>query len=271
MTTQQDHQNEIGAPDGDTEEPTTIPGGHAFWRHAAGPGAAKAESATTEAERADAETKADDDLGEPDHDIVVIESATTEAEPADAETQPADAETKPADDPGEPDHDIVVVESATTEAEPADAEAEIADAEAEPDDDLDEPDDIVVGEVIEEEPGQPSDADPTRTASKPGGVTGPTAAGPTAGAGLSQEWRDIQAAFVDDPRDAVRLAAEATNAALSGVIDSLRRRYDALSAPAADSPEHRDTEQLRGELRQYRVLCQNLAEIEQRLAQPQAA
>jgi hypothetical protein len=88
---------------------------------------------------------------------------------------------------------------------------------------------------------------------------------------LGQAWRDIQAAFVDDPRGAVGMAAEATDTAMNGLIDRLRSRRDTLSAGLAEASDHRDTEELRGELRRYRTLCQNLAEIEQRLASPQPA
>jgi hypothetical protein len=120
--------------------------------------------------------------------------------------------------------------------------------------------------------GDPTTGDPT---------TGdPTTGGQTTGAGrssaldtdLGQQWHDIQATFVDDPRGAVGMAAEATNTALAGLIDSLRARQDALSQTAgATAPERQDTEQLRGELRQYRTLCESLAQIGQQIADLQPA
>lgn len=164
-----------------------------------------------------------------------------------------------------------------TSASDAGVEEQTAGAAAEPADDVTEPDDdVIVAEVVDEEPGPSGAAGPTWAADEPSadtsrptsGVTGPAPAGPGAGVGLSQQWRDIQATFVDDPRGAVRLAAETSDAALNSLIASLRSRQNALSAAAGDTGEHRDTEQLRGELRQYRVLCQNLAQIGQRLAQP---
>jgi hypothetical protein len=181
------------------------------------------------------------------------------------DTQPAWADDLADQDDGvivaEPDDDVIV-------AEPDDGVIV-----AEPDDD------VIVAEVIDEEPERPADAeDPAQQAGPLAGESGQPRVGVTwptpaeqVGAGASQQWRDIQATFVDDPRGAVRLAAQATNAALNGVIDRLRSRLDALPAAARDCPEHPETEQLRGELRQYRELCQNLAEIRQRLDQHQPA
>jgi hypothetical protein len=119
-------------------------------------------------------------------------------------------------------------------------------------------DDVIVAEVIEELP-------PT-AASSTGVVT------PDQENGLGPQWHDIQATFVDDPKGAVQMAAEATNTALAGLIDSLRARQDTLDgATGRATAGDQDTEQLRSELRQYRTLCQNLAEIGQRLADLQPA
>jgi hypothetical protein len=267
VTTQQDQQDQNGAPDSGAEEPTATTG-HAFWRLAA-------RHAGTEAEAAGADTESGDAAG-PDDDIIVAEPTSAAGDTDDAEDD---------DDVTDPDDDVVVAEGIIV-AEPTSTEAgadgpEADDDLTEPDDDVTEPDDdVVVAEVIDEMPAQRSGlADPTQAADEPGAgtsqptadVTGPAAAVHPVGVGLSQEWRDIQATFVDDPRGAVRLAAEATDAVLRGLMASLRSRQDALSAATDDASEHRDTEQLRSELRQYRVLCQNLADIEQRLAEPQAA
>ncbi len=193
----------------------------------------------------------------------------TSASDAGVEEQTAGAAAEPADDVTEPDDDVIVAET---------DDVIVAETDDVPDDGVivAEPDDVVVAEVVDEEPGPSGAAGPTWAADEPSadtsrptsGVTGPAPAGPGAGVGLSQQWRDIQATFVDDPRGAVRLAAETSDAALNSLIASLRSRQNALSAAAGDTGEHRDTEQLRGELRQYRVLCQNLAQIGQRLAQP---
>jgi hypothetical protein len=255
VATEQDQQNETSAPDGGIEEPAAASAGHAFWRRAG-------RHASDQAEPGDAESDSVDAEAEPDDGIIV-------AEPVNAEAEPGDVAAESTGDQAEPDEDVIAAEpDDIVVAEPDDIVV------AEPDDIVvAEPDDIVVAEVIDEEPGR---ASPSRETGEPGAgtgqpvadVTGPTPAGQAAGTRLSQQWHDIQATFVDDPRGAVQLAAEATDAALNGLIASLRSRQDALSAATGDSAGHRDTEQLRGELRQYRVLCQNLAKIEQRLAQP---
>jgi hypothetical protein len=98
--------------------------------------------------------------------------------------------------------------------------------------------------------------------------TGPAAYG-SAGAGgqpfssqhLSQEWREIQASFVDDPRGAVQLAAEAADAALTALVTSLRDRHATLGPTAAQ-----DTEQLRAALQEYRMFCQGIAETGRRFS-----
>jgi hypothetical protein len=77
---------------------------------------------------------------------------------------------------------------------------------------------------------------------------------------LSPEWREIQATFVDDPRGAVQLAADAAEAALTALVTSLRERHATLG-PAASQ----DTEELRTALREYRRLCQGIAEVGRRL------
>jgi hypothetical protein len=154
-------------------------------------------------------------------------------------------------------------------------------------------DEIIVAEVIDESPmesaadpatadqagmaGQPSmagqtTADQTTADQTTGDLTQGTGASSVMATDLGPQWHDIQARFVDDPRGAVGMAAEATNTALAGLIDSLRARQDALSQNAgAATPERQDTEQLRGELRQYRSLCENLAQIGQQIAELQPA
>jgi hypothetical protein len=77
---------------------------------------------------------------------------------------------------------------------------------------------------------------------------------------LGPQWHDIQARFVDDPRDAVQLAAEAADAALKALASSLHQQRARLLPPATDPASH-DTEQLRSALRQYRQFCQGIAEL----------
>jgi hypothetical protein len=94
-------------------------------------------------------------------------------------------------------------------------------------------------------------------------VTGPDA---VTGTNLSQQWHDIQARFVDDPADAVRLAARAAEAAVSELVTALQDRQSAL-VPGTTADGREDTEQLRSILRECRTFCQDVAEMGRRLGQ----
>jgi hypothetical protein len=100
-------------------------------------------------------------------------------------------------------------------------------------------------------------------------LTGATQPGATQRpADLGQQWHDIQAMFVDDPRGSVQLAAAAADSAVGALMETLHQRQSAL-APAGDtSADPAGTEHLREALRSYRIFCQSLGEIGQRLAQP---
>jgi hypothetical protein len=87
-------------------------------------------------------------------------------------------------------------------------------------------------------------------------------------ADLSQQWHDIQAMFVDDPRGSVDLAAAAADAAVSALVQTLQQRQSALTPAGSTSADPGGTEQLREALRSYRIFCQSLTEIGQRLAEP---
>ena len=82
----------------------------------------------------------------------------------------------------------------------------------------------------------------------------------------SQAWREIQASFVDDPRGAVQMAADAADSALSTLVTALRNQQASLD-PAAS----KDTEQLRAALQEYRKFCQAISEVARRLPQPAAS
>lgn len=87
-------------------------------------------------------------------------------------------------------------------------------------------------------------------------------------ADLSQQWHDIQAMFVDDPRGSVDLAAAAADVAVSALVQTLQQRQSALAPAGSTSADPGGTEQLREALRSYRIFCQSLTEIGQRLTQP---
>ncbi len=82
----------------------------------------------------------------------------------------------------------------------------------------------------------------------------------------SQEWREIQATFVDDPHGAVQMAASAADSALNALVTGLRDRQSSLSAVG-----NQDTEQLRAALQEYRRFCQSISEIGRQLPEPVAA
>jgi len=117
----------------------------------------------------------------------------------------------------------------------------------------------------------------TGDADAAGDRPGPAATGPQA-ADLGQQWHDIQAMFVDDPRGSVQLAAAAAAAAVDALAETLRQHQaDDLSDPALDNdpaPHNTarpDTEQLREALRGYRIFCQSLADSSRQLPQLQVA
>ena len=129
------------------------------------------------------------------------------------------------------------------------------------------PGDIIVAQVMGESPGQPVSSGADELAGTGSAYDATTAAATddrTDHTHLSQEWRDIQAAFVDDPAGAVQLAADATNAALSTLIDRLRTGQSAL-VTGRSAPRESDTEQLRAALREYRTLSENVDQIGRRL------
>jgi len=93
--------------------------------------------------------------------------------------------------------------------------------------------------------------------------------GPAAGGRLSAQWHDIQAMFVDDPQASVERAAQAAEAAVSALVESLRQ-LQASVVPArmssdADDADPGSTEQLREALREYRLFCQRVADLQEQL------
>jgi len=193
----------------------------------------------------------DDDLAESaagvDDDIVVgevIDEPLGAADAADHQPVVTDTDPETPDAADAADHQPVVTDT--------DSETPAA---ADPADDMlgatPAIDDVPAASEFDDGTGPP-DLSPA------GGDTTP--AGPLASADLDQEWRDIQAAFVDDPRGAVRMAADATGTALSALIESLRERQSAVMS-SEGSAGMQDTEHLRAALRQYRTFCQKIGEM----------
>jgi hypothetical protein len=65
-----------------------------------------------------------------------------------------------------------------------------------------------------------------------------------------QRWSEILVSFVDNPRDSVKMAADAVDSAIEEVVASVRVRQRALESSWQSSET--DTEQLRIALREYR-------------------
>jgi hypothetical protein len=93
---------------------------------------------------------------------------------------------------------------------------------------------------------------------------GSTPAEPVPTGGLSDQWHDIQAMVVDDRQGSVERAAQETEAAVSVLVELLRQRQAAL-VPSGTSNDASDTEQLRAALRGYRLFCERLVGLEERL------
>ncbi|MCC5580342.1 hypothetical protein IMZ11_32460 [Microtetraspora sp. AC03309] len=70
---------------------------------------------------------------------------------------------------------------------------------------------------------------------------------------MDQRWRDIKAAFVDDPRGSVEQADALVEEAVSAVDDRRRSLADRWR-----DPDTKDTEELRLALREYRTLLTRL-------------
>ncbi|MEU4235147.1 hypothetical protein AB0F17_63690 [Nonomuraea sp. NPDC026600] len=70
-------------------------------------------------------------------------------------------------------------------------------------------------------------------------------------AGVQACWRDLQASFVDDPRDAVQRADSLLDEVMASVHQALESRIRELQG-RWKNPSHNDTEQLRMALRSYR-------------------
>jgi hypothetical protein len=71
---------------------------------------------------------------------------------------------------------------------------------------------------------------------------------------VTQRWHEIQAAFVDDPRGALRQAGELNDEVVSSLTIALDERKQTLEQVTAGG----DTEQLRIGLRQYRQMLDHI-------------
>ncbi|HEX2316131.1 MAG TPA: hypothetical protein VHJ17_20485 [Thermomonospora sp.] len=81
---------------------------------------------------------------------------------------------------------------------------------------------------------------------------------PGAVPGLRERWREVQAGFVDDPREAVRRADALAEEVLTALKEQLHQRKRELDAAHGDEG---DTERLRRALRDYRDFFDRLLEL----------
>jgi hypothetical protein len=152
-------------------------------------------------------------------------------------------------------------------------------ARALPDDDADAvvERDVIVAEVIDEPDELDSDDETSvREDTMPAASNGTAAANgpaatvtgqPSSEDQLSQQWHDIQAGFVDDPRGAVQMAAQAADEALSGLVAALRERQTTLGSAGTDGNTD-DTEILRSTLRELRQFCEDIGRVGRELPHP---
>jgi hypothetical protein len=75
-----------------------------------------------------------------------------------------------------------------------------------------------------------------------------------------QRWSEILVTFVDDPRDSVKMAADAVDEAIEEFVNSVRARQRDLAATWQGAET--DTEQLRTALREYRKLGQRVQQLD---------
>jgi hypothetical protein len=119
------------------------------------------------------------------------------------------------------------------------------------------------GQTNVTEPGQPTDITPTPVPAPdlPAGATGPVQGGPPASllgsldaAAIRNRFLDIQAGFVDEPRQAVEEAGRFVDDLVRQVIDALQGQRGQVGGPAPEG----STEDLRLALRAYRQFVDRL-------------
>jgi hypothetical protein len=74
---------------------------------------------------------------------------------------------------------------------------------------------------------------------------------------LRRRWRDVQAGFVDDPRESLRRAGELVGEAVQIVTVRLAEHWQAIGPDRGDAA----TEELRRALRRHRALFDRLLDL----------
>jgi hypothetical protein len=146
------------------------------------------------------------------------------------------------------DEDVIVL---APEEDIEEDDVDKDDVETSPDDELAEPTSVAEAGTLAVD-AQPAATQPAKRAAaheRPG---------------TTEQWQDIQALFVDDPRGSVQLALQAVDGALTTFVDGLRERQAALAPDARPG----DTERLRAALRSSRDFWENLVSLGDQLRSP---
>jgi hypothetical protein len=171
---------------------------------------------------------------------------------------------QPADDQ-EPPQDAEATSETAEEAEVTPETAEDAEATPEPESAEDaeataEEESTAEDDAVQEPEEATDDAEPAATLEEPepaGDLTAEHLIDPDDAEKLQNGWRDVKAAFVDDPPDAVRQASILVGEAVDGLttaLTSLRESLDGRSRDVDDT----DTERLRLVLRGYGSLLDHI-------------
>lgn len=160
----------------------------------------------------------------------------------------------------------------TAAADPAEQDAEM-DAAADMDTDAQMDTDVQANADATSHSDKEAYAPPPPDAAAPAASGSPTVAGRAMDSGTpadarrsvdatgGQRWNQIQATFVDDPRDSVTQAAGMVDEAIEAFIAATRKRQASL-ASSWQGPEA-GTEELRTALQDYRALWHSMPEIPQ--------
>lgn len=106
------------------------------------------------------------------------------------------------------------------------------------------------------DPGAPGNGAPAQPGA-PAGAAGNGAMDAVA----DNRWSEIQAMFVDDPRDSVAKAAGLVDEAIEAFIMTVRERQASMAS--SWQTEGADTEQLRAAFRGYRAFWNSVTELSQ--------
>jgi hypothetical protein len=130
--------------------------------------------------------------------------------------------------------------------------------------DVTDDDDFVLAreDAVASEPGPPRPASGSEPRSMPPSTPSEAAVASPVAAGASRtaprmpdgdrQWREIQAMFVDDPRDSLQQAADLINTAIEESLAAIRRQQAVLASSWQERGT--DTEALRIALKDYRAL-----------------